>query len=208
MYLPAPHRYYNFKSQNSLGCSLKGIFGFVSSSSSLQESGSGVEVDAHPPHSALYCVIGTLDVELMSVLSQFCLARWKSVDSMTPTALVYNLSSDSILTCSDDDETSNSMEFSKVYPESSSQKTIFSSVVYCIHRKEGCDWNGELRKLKAHLLSCTLDAIPCRMQCGQQVSRLAHDDHGRNFCPNRRQICDYCQVEFNGLQYDVSFSDA
>ena len=28
----------------------------------------------------------------MSVLSQFCLARWKSVDSMTPTALVYNLS--------------------------------------------------------------------------------------------------------------------
>ncbi len=94
----------------------------------------------------------------MSVLSQFCLARWKSVDSITPTALVYNLSrldlvqsfmrkklvklfspsemwkktilfykflfvlfcliSDSILTCSDDDETSNSMEFSKVryYP--------------------------------------------------------------------------------------------
>ncbi|KZS13577.1 TNF receptor-associated factor 4, partial [Daphnia magna] len=89
-----------------------------------------------------------------------------------------------------------------VYPESSSQKTIFSSVVYCIHRKEGCEWNGELRKLKAHLLSCSLDAIPCRMQCGQQVSRLAHDDHGRNFCPNRRQICDYCQVEFNGLQYD------
>ncbi len=60
--------------------------------------------------------------------------------------------------------------------------------------------------IQAHLLSCTLDAIPCRMQCGQQVSRLAHDDHGRNFCPNRRQICDYCQVEFNGLQYDVSFS--
>lgn len=28
----------------------------------------------------------------MSVLSQFCLARWKSVDSITPTALVYNLS--------------------------------------------------------------------------------------------------------------------
>ena len=54
------------------------------------------------------------------------------------------------------------------------------------------------------MLSCSLDAIPCRMQCGQQVSRLAHDDHGRNFCPNRRQTCDYCQVEFTGLQYDVS----
>ena len=36
----------------------------------------------------------------------------------------------------------------QVYPESSSQKTIFSSVVYCIHRKEGCQWSGELRKLK------------------------------------------------------------
>ena len=38
----------------------------------------------------------------------------------------------------------------QVYPESSSQKTIFSSVVYCIHRKEGCEWSGELRKLKVN----------------------------------------------------------
>jgi len=36
----------------------------------------------------------------------------------------------------------------QVYPEPSSQKTIFSSVVFCIHRKEGCDWSGELRNLK------------------------------------------------------------
>ena len=28
----------------------------------------------------------------MSVLSQFCLPKWKSVESLTPTALVYNLS--------------------------------------------------------------------------------------------------------------------
>jgi hypothetical protein len=97
----------------------------------------------------------------MSVLSQFCLARWKSVDSITPTALVYNLSrldhriiyakivkfishlrkcerskmsftnfffcliSDSILTCSDDDETSNSMEFSKVRYTTHTQKNTF-----------------------------------------------------------------------------------
>merc|ERR1712071_16751 len=136
----------------------------------------------------------------MSVLSQFCLPKWKSVESLTPTALVYNLSSDSILTCSDDE--SNSLEFSKVYPEPSSQKTIFSSVIFCIHRKEGCDWTGELRKLKAHLLSCTLDAIPCHLHCQQRVSRLAHEDHVRNFCPNRRQSCEFCHIDFSGVQYD------
>ena len=51
----------------------------------------------------------------------------------------------------------------QVYPEPSSQKTIFSSVVFCIHRKEGCDWTGELRKLKVipfpHLLHSTFRAL-------------------------------------------------
>ena len=48
----------------------------------------------------------------------------------------------------------------QVYPEPSSQKTIFSSVVFCIHRKEGCDWTGELRKLKVISLAGWSEAFP------------------------------------------------
>ena len=59
---------------------------------------------------------------------------------------------------------------------------------------------------QAHLLSCTLDAIPCHLHCQQRVSRLAHEDHVRNFCPNRRQSCEFCHIDFSGVQYDVSGS--
>lgn len=31
---------------------------------------------------------------------------------------------------------------------SDSEKDIMSSLVYCIHHKEGCKWNDQLRKLK------------------------------------------------------------
>ena len=58
--------------------------------------------------------------------------------------------------------------------------------------------------LQAHLLNCSLDAVCCTLHCNQRVSRLALDDHVRNACPNRRQMCEYCRTEFSGLEYDVS----
>lgn len=36
----------------------------------------------------------------------------------------------------------------QIYPDPDSEKSIMSSVVYCIHHKEGCKWSDELRKLK------------------------------------------------------------
>lgn len=38
----------------------------------------------------------------------------------------------------------------QIYPDPDSEKTIMSSVVYCIHHKEGCKWSDELRKLKVN----------------------------------------------------------
>lgn len=36
----------------------------------------------------------------------------------------------------------------QIYSDPESEKAIMSSVVYCIHHKEGCKWTDELRKLK------------------------------------------------------------
>lgn len=58
--------------------------------------------------------------------------------------------------------------------------------------------------VQSHLLACALDAVPCPLNCAQQVSRLAADDHVRHRCPNRRQVCDHCRQELSGLEYDVS----
>lgn len=40
----------------------------------------------------------------------------------------------------------------QIYPDPESEKAIMSSVVYCIHHKEGCKWSDELRKLKVGVL--------------------------------------------------------
>lgn len=38
----------------------------------------------------------------------------------------------------------------QIYSDPESEKAIMSSVVYCIHNKEGCKWSDELRKLKVN----------------------------------------------------------
>ncbi|KAL1132156.1 hypothetical protein AAG570_010113 [Ranatra chinensis] len=71
-----------------------------------------------------------------------------------------------------------------------------SSVVCCIHHKEGCKWSDQLRKLKAHLNTCKYDASPCRNLCGAQIPRVLMEDHLRYTCPARHERCDFCGGEF------------
>lgn len=48
------------------------------------------------------------------------------------------------------------MNFNKlviVFQIGDGEKDIMSSIVYCIHHKEGCKWNDQLRKLKVKPLN-------------------------------------------------------
>nr|CAH7736582.1 unnamed protein product [Callosobruchus chinensis] len=89
-------------------------------------------------------------------------------------------------------------EVNQIYSDPESEKAIMSSVVYCIHHKEGCKWSDELRKLKGHLNTCKHDAIPCTSKCGAQIPRVLMEDHLKYTCPQRRTRCEFCNKEFTG----------
>lgn len=80
-----------------------------------------------------------------------------------------------------------------------------SSIVYCIHHKDGCNWSDELRKLKGHLNTCRYDAVACPSQCGAMIPRLLLEDHLRFTCNLRRTTCQFCSKIFTAEELDVSF---
>jgi len=88
--------------------------------------------------------------------------------------------------------------YTEIYPDPDGEKSIMSSVVYCIHHKEGCKWSDELRKLKAHLNTCKHDAVPCTNSCGAMIPNLMMEDHLKFTCPRRRARCEHCNMEFSG----------
>uniref|UniRef100_A0A1B6FZK8 TNF receptor-associated factor 4 n=1 Tax=Cuerna arida TaxID=1464854 RepID=A0A1B6FZK8_9HEMI len=85
---------------------------------------------------------------------------------------------------------------------SDSEKDIMSSLVYCIHHKEGCKWNDQLRKLKAHLNTCKHDAIPCTNACGAQIPRVLMEDHLKYTCAERIAHCEFCGTDLSGAALD------
>ncbi|KAJ8959277.1 hypothetical protein NQ317_005813 [Molorchus minor] len=108
-------------------------------------------------------------------------------------------------------------EVNQIYSDPESEKAIMSSVVYCIHHKDGCKWSDELRKLKVreimtsatdalesgHLNTCKHDAIPCTSKCGAQIPRVLMEDHLKYTCPQRRTRCEFCNKEFTGMSLEV-----
>ncbi|XP_054264265.1 TNF receptor-associated factor 4-like isoform X2 [Macrosteles quadrilineatus] len=85
---------------------------------------------------------------------------------------------------------------------SDSEKDIMSSMVYCIHHKEGCKWNDQLRKLKAHFNTCKHDAIPCTNACGAQIPRVLMEDHLKFTCSERLARCEFCGTDLPGAALD------
>ncbi|XP_076331692.1 TNF receptor-associated factor 4-like isoform X2 [Tachypleus tridentatus] len=104
-------------------------------------------------------------------------------------------SSDGVFTCPEDNLP---LDYAKVYPDPESEATVMSSLVYCIHYKEGCKWTDELRKLQGHLNTCKYDAVPCSNRCAAMIPRVLMEDHLFYTCPMRRTRCEFCNREFNG----------
>lgn len=86
---------------------------------------------------------------------------------------------------------------------SDSEKDIMGSVVYCIHHKEGCKWNDQLRKLKGHLNTCKYDTTPCTNKCGAQIPRVLMEDHLKYTCPERMARCEFCAQDLNGAALEA-----
>ena len=79
---------------------------------------------------------------------------------------------------------------SKVFPNVSLKKRLYSLAVYCIHKGEGCEWTGELGQIDQHLncnppvenllMGCPHTVIHCPFVyagCGVTLSRKDMNSH-------------------------------
>ncbi|CAG9771399.1 unnamed protein product [Ceutorhynchus assimilis] len=121
-----------------------------------------------------------------------------SLSNNSLTASTVNNNKENNNTMNNNNNCSSMTEINQIYSDFESEKTIMSSVVYCIHHKEGCKWSDELRKLKGHLNTCKHDTLPCTSNCGAQIPKVLMEDHLLYTCPQRRTRCEFCSKEFTG----------
>ena len=68
--------------------------------------------------------------------------------------------------------------------------------VYCVMKKEGCEWAGELGDLDAHLDAsngdCQHITVNCANNCGERLQKYQLVQHLSGCCVKRDFICKYC----------------
>ena len=67
--------------------------------------------------------------------------------------------------------------------------------VYCTNKDKGCEWQGELNDIGAHLDDCPFESVSCVNKCGKILQRQYIVDHTENKCPCRTVSCQYCHIE-------------
>ena len=86
-------------------------------------------------------------------------------------------------TCRDSDALSNA-HFDKFL-----KRKVSSVRIHCQHRKEGCEWVGEVRDFQYHL---DHNVVDCPFGCGKGSCQVVIKKHKSLFCLNRPIGCDNC----------------
>lgn len=102
-------------------------------------------------------------------------------------------------------------DISDNFPNKGLQRSLYEFKVYCTHKKEGCDWIGELGQLDLHLnlnptvnqlqKGCQLAEVEC-MHCSEVVKRCDINAHQVDLCPNRPFECEHCN-DYKSTYKDV-----
>ena len=67
--------------------------------------------------------------------------------------------------------------------------------VFCLHREEGCQWNGHLCFEPHHRNgTCEFEVISCTKGCGADLQRRLLETHLLDDCPWREVKCEFCEV--------------
>ena len=88
------------------------------------------------------------------------------------------------------------------------QRQINELQVYCLHKRHGCSWVGELGKLPKHLEQdksdgdCKFVQLSCSLLCGKTIFRCELEEHLTMECPLRVCVCEYCG--FSSTYEDVA----
>ena len=86
-------------------------------------------------------------------------------------------------TCRDSDALSNA-HFDKFL-----RRKVSSVRIHCQHRKQGCEWVGEVRDFQYHL---DRNVVDCPFGCGKRSCQVVIKNHKSLFCLNRPIGCDNC----------------
>ena len=66
------------------------------------------------------------------------------------------------------------------------QRKVLGLKVRCSRKKDGCQWEGELRHLDHHEREeCMCALVECRYSCGVRLPRRQLVEHERDLCPQR-----------------------
>ena len=97
-----------------------------------------------------------------------------------------------------------------VFPNKGLKQILYAFRVRCSHKKEGCRWTGELRKLDKHLnvspklhkqlAGCQFTEVECQ-HCCDLFQRRYVSTHQIKECVQRPFSCDYCG------KYEADFED-
>ncbi len=99
------------------------------------------------------------------------------------------------------------------FPDKRLKNTLYAFKVHCSHKREGCEWTGELGQLDEHLNTnplpektlegCQAVQISCS-HCGEKKSRRELGNHQDN-CSKRPISCEYCK-EYTSHQDNVIYN--
>lgn len=76
-------------------------------------------------------------------------------------------------------------------------RTIKSLHVFCINKKEGCGWQGEVNNIIGHLedsTGCKFQEVLCPNNCLKVLQRQHLAKHVEYECVRRKVICKYCHI--------------
>ena len=93
-------------------------------------------------------------------------------------------------------------------PNKRIHRRILALQVCCTMKGRGCEWEGRLEDLHAHLdvdaNDCQHVDVVCSNKCGQSVPRLLVPSHLADSCPNRDFFCHHCNftATYHVVRYD------
>ena len=84
-----------------------------------------------------------------------------------------------------------SEEFTAIFNKQA-DRAIQSLHVFCINKKQGCEWQGEVNDINDHLGNCLFQVIHCPNDCRESLQRQYLTNHVETECPRRTVSCQYC----------------
>ena len=92
-----------------------------------------------------------------------------------------------------------------------SERYLKAQEVWCSHKKDGCEWRGELGEYEQHLnedpsqenqlTGCQFVEVGCVHGYGERFQRRHIASHQKGVCPERPYSCEYCR------EYESTFAD-